>query len=89
MFYVYVIQNEDHEIYIGSTNDLRKRFREHNAGKSYATRGYFWRLVYYEAYLSESDAREREQRLKHYGQALRQLKDRKPYWNYGAKWSIM
>jgi prepilin-type N-terminal cleavage/methylation domain-containing protein len=33
-------------------------------------------LVYYEAYQSEKDAREREMRIKHHGNAIKQLKKR-------------
>jgi len=76
MYYVYFLQNEQKETYIGCTNDLRRRIQRHNHGKTHATRGSSWRLIYYEAYLSKSDAFRREQRLKDYGQALRQLRDR-------------
>jgi putative endonuclease len=34
MYYTYVIQSEkDRDFYTGFTNDLRKRFNEHNSGK--------------------------------------------------------
>ena len=35
-----------------------------------------WELKYYEAYMSEADARDRERRFKHYAQALTALKQR-------------
>ncbi len=76
MYYVYLLQNEKSEIYYGSTNDLRRRLKEHQAGKSFSTRGHCWELIYYEAYRDEQDAREREERLKYHGQALAQLKRR-------------
>jgi len=76
MFYVYVIKNESDELYYGCTKNLKKRFFEHNSGKSFSTKGLKWKLVYYEAYLSEDDAWEREKQLKQYGQALGQLKRR-------------
>lgn len=78
MFYVYVLKSEkDHELYIGSTNDLRCRLREHQAGRSFSTsfRTPF-ALAYYEAYRNEQDARTREQKLKLRGQARRHLLDR-------------
>lgn len=52
-------------LYIGSTCDLRKRIKEHNAGlvRSTKTRRPF-ELIYYEAYKSEIDARARESNLK-------------------------
>ena len=72
MSYVYVlIDPKSQEIYIGFSNDLRRRIDEHAAS---AHRG--WKLIYYEAYHSEEDARRREQRLKDHGNAVRQLKDR-------------
>jgi putative endonuclease len=75
MFYVYVLKSDkDQELYIGSTNDLKRRISEHQKGYSFSTS--FRRpfvLVYYEAYRNERDARTREQRLKLRGQARRQL----------------
>ena len=66
MFYVYVLQSEtDAGWYIGFSTDLRRRLKEHQAGKSFATsyRGP-WRLIYYEAYLEEADALGREKFLR-------------------------
>jgi putative endonuclease len=78
MFYVYVLKSQaDNKLYFGSTNDLKKRFTEHNAGKVRSTKGRTpLELVYYEAYRSETDARERESRLKNSGNAMGQLKRR-------------
>jgi len=76
MFYVYVLNSERYkELYIGSTKDLKKRIIEHNTGKVKSTtlkRPY--KIVYYEAYGKESDARRREKMLKLRGQARNQLK---------------
>ncbi len=76
MFYVYVLNSIKYrELYIGSTNDLRRRIIEHNRGKVESTRDKKpYRLVYYEAYGIESDARRREKMLKLRGQARNQLK---------------
>ena len=76
MHYFYVLENEVGELYFGATDDLRRRFGEHNRGKSSATKGHTWDLIYYEAYRSEFDARRREQQIKLHGQAKRHLKDR-------------
>ena len=76
MYYLYVLINEVGELYFGSTNDLRRRLAEHNHDGSPSTRKHAWSLVYYEAYLSESDARRREHQLKYHGQAKAQLKQR-------------
>ena len=66
MFYVYVLQSKsDAGWYIGYSTDLRRRLKQHQEGKSFATsyRGP-WRLIYYEAYLEEADALGREKFLK-------------------------
>jgi putative endonuclease len=76
MYYVYVIENENHELYFGSTNDLKRRLVEHQSGKSIATKGHNWMLIYYEAYQNETDAREREQSIKRYGGTKKHLKER-------------
>lgn len=75
MFYVYILKSEkDGKCYIGSTNDLRKRFKLHNSGKVASTKSrYPLALVYYEAFFSEVDARQREQKLKNYGKATTEL----------------
>lgn len=66
MFYVYILQSKaDEGRYIGFSTDLRRRLKEHQAGKSFATsyRGP-WLLIYYEAYWEEADALGREKYLK-------------------------
>lgn len=78
MFYVYLLKSKkDRELYTGSTNDLKKRFLEHNKGLNYSTKHRRpFELIYYEAYKSEEDAREREHNLKLRANALTQLKRR-------------
>lgn len=82
MYYFYMIQsvNKPTEIYTGSTNDLKGRILQHNQGKVSSTKRYIpWRLVYYEAYLSEKDARIREQKFKRHGKSNIELKKRLKY----------
>lgn len=78
MFYVYLIKSKkDSSIYIGYTNDLKRRFKEHNAGNSKYTKNKCpYELVYYEAYKNISDAKFREDNLKRFAQAYSQLKKR-------------
>lgn len=67
MFYIYVLENEnDRELYFGYTNNLKRRFEEHNHGKSFSTKKHNgrWILIYYESCVMESDARRREKYLK-------------------------
>ncbi len=78
MHYVYTLcSTKDKNLYIGCTNDLRRRLAEHNNGKSFATapRKPFT-LVYYEAYAAEEDAEKREKSLKLRGQARKHLMTR-------------
>ncbi|GEM_PF-108408 len=78
MYFVYVLQSKvNGEIYTGSTVDLRRRLAEHNSGGEISTKRYLpWKLIYYEAYPREDFARTREKRLKHNGNAIRELKKR-------------
>lgn len=48
--------------------------KEHNDGKVFSTKNYRpFSLIYYEAYLSENDARKREKQLKYFGNAYKLL----------------
>ena len=78
MHYVYVIKSKKNQsLYLGFTNDLRRRFWEHNNGKSGYTKSFRpWVLVYYEAYASRKDAAERERQMKKHAKAWGQLKRR-------------
>ncbi len=66
MFYVYILQSEiKNRLYIGRTADLRRRYKEHNAGQSASTKSHTpWRLIFYEAYFDRQDAVRRERYLK-------------------------
>lgn len=77
MFYVYVLQSKkDNKWYTGATNNLQKRFWEHNSNKIESTknRGSF-KLIYYEACLSRDDIWAREKYLKT-GMGKRYIKNR-------------
>ena len=72
MWYFYVLQSNKKPDYFykGSTNDLRRRFEQHNDGEVYSSKPYLpYRLVYYEARLFESAARKREASVKKSGAA--------------------
>lgn len=77
MFYVYIIKSRKSDyMYTGITNDLRKRFNQHNKNKSTWTKNKGpWDLIYYEASLNEEDTRSREKYLKS-GMGKRYLKNR-------------
>ena len=66
MFYTYVLQSlKDEHWYTGSTNNLRKRFKNYNDSKIRSTKGRGpFVIIYYEACSNEHDARTREKYLK-------------------------
>ncbi|OHA08537.1 MAG: hypothetical protein A3B37_00155 [Candidatus Sungbacteria bacterium RIFCSPLOWO2_01_FULL_59_16] len=69
MYYIYVLKNRrTRKTYIGYTNDLQRRLKEHKGKQP--------ELIYYEAYRSEKDAHQREKQLKQRGQGIRWLKSR-------------
>ena len=63
---VYALESEKNGmLYIGFTEDVDRRLREHNAGKSKFTKGYRpWKLVYTEVIYTRKEARRREKYLK-------------------------
>lgn len=77
MFYVYVLKScKDNKLYVGHTENLKRRLIEHNAGKTKSTklrRPFI--LIYYEACNILMDAVEREHSLKT-GFGRRYLKNR-------------
>ena len=67
-YYVYVLQSlKDSKFYTGYTENLKLRFEEHQKGRVLSTRNRRpLRLIYYEACLSQKDARHREKYFKTY-----------------------
>ena len=66
MYYVYtLLSDKDGHLYTGSTNDLKRRLKEHNTGGVNSTKNRRpLKLIYYEACINEDDARQREKYLK-------------------------
>lgn len=70
MYYVYIIKKEGKKgYYTGFTGNLKQRFATHSARQKS-------KLIYYENYLTETLARERELQLKQFGGAWRALRKR-------------
>ena len=70
MYNTYVLQSEkDSKFYIGFTKNFKQRFGEHKKGLVESTKNRRpFKLVYYEACLSEKDATKREKYFKtHHG----------------------
>ena len=78
MFYFYTLRSsKDGELYFGYTSDLKRRQAEHANGEVLSTRARRpLRLVYYEAYRDERDARNRERQIKLRAKAHSGLKQR-------------
>jgi putative endonuclease len=66
MYYTYIIKSKTKKYYyIGSTDNLEKRIKEHNQGKTKSIKHLVpFELIYYEAYIVKSLARKREIELK-------------------------
>ncbi len=77
MHFTYVlISKKDGKWYTGCTDDLRKRFKEHNSGKVVSNKGRGpFEILYYEACAEKHDAFNREKYLKT-GMGKRYLKNR-------------
>ena len=65
-YYVYILQSSKNKsLYIGYTIDLKKRFKDHNDGRNLATKPFLpYKLIFYEAFLNQKDAKSREEYLK-------------------------
>ena len=66
MYFVYILQSlKDSKLYTGYTNNLKRRFFEHNKELIKITK---WRrpfkLIFYEAFLNQQDATSREKYFK-------------------------
>jgi putative endonuclease len=65
-YYNYVMQSRKNgNLYVGYTNDLQKRLKEHNQGLNKSTKSSRpWKVIYYESCLDKDDAERREVYLK-------------------------
>lgn len=68
MYYVYVLRSlKDNKNYVGHTNNLKLRFKQHNNGLVESTRRRRpFKLIYYEACVDRNDSTKRENYLKTY-----------------------
>ncbi len=66
MYYVYVLfSHKDKKLYVGRTNNLKRRIYEHKSGKVVATKHRLpIEFIHYEAYSQWDDANKREKYLK-------------------------
>ena len=66
MYFLYILKSQkNNKFYIGSTNDLERRLKEHNSGKTKSLK--YLRpleIVFYKRFQNEIDARRMEIKLK-------------------------
>ncbi len=65
-YYTYVLRSVSHgNRYVGSTQNIKNRLKEHNSGKCEYTKGRKpWQLLYFEEFSTRSEAMKRERFLK-------------------------
>ena len=75
-YYVYILYSlKDNKLYIGFTNNLKKRLAEHANGKVDATKNRTpLKLIHYEYFVNRDDAEARERFLKS-GYGRKQFKE--------------
>ncbi len=79
-YYVYILANQHNTVlYVGMTNDLRRRVDEHRAGEASQ---FTWKynvnkLVHFEEYTEVQDAISREKQLKNWCRAWKEALIRK------------
>lgn len=79
MHFVYVIYNiKTNKYYVGVTENVNSRIQQHKRWENISTKHKceYRKLVYCEMYINKKDAYKRERRIKHYWNALRQIKER-------------
>ena len=86
LFFVYIMASENNRIlYVGITNDLQRRVREH---QEHLNQGFTWKynvskLVYFESFDFVEDAILREKQLKKWNREWKDnlIKKSNPLWN--------
>jgi putative endonuclease len=76
MFFAYILQSEKTKrYYVGSTDNLGNRLKEHNSGETVSSRrGIPWKIVHTEQFRTRSEAIRKEKQIKARG-AQRYLND--------------
>jgi putative endonuclease len=75
-YFVYILRTSSNTLYIGQTNNLEKRLKEHRNKSSKSARyvRYFssFKLVYSEKYSTRKEAMQREVQLKKWARAKKE-----------------
>ena len=86
MYYIYILTTQSNSVlYVGVTNDLRRRLYEHKSEQSdnFTKRYHIHKLVYFEEYSSPNEAILREKQLKRWRRAKKDLliESKNPNWD--------
>jgi putative endonuclease len=93
-WYVYIISNNSHTLYVGATSDLPSRIHEHKSKlypSSFTARYTFDRCVYIEYCASQADAIRRERQIKSWSRAKKVAliqKDNPNWLDLSSRWSL-
>lgn len=83
-FYTYIMASDSGTLYIGMTNNLIRRVREHKEGKIewFSKKYKCHKLVYFEETKYAYSAIEREKELKDWSRKRKEelIQERNPYW---------
>ena len=91
MYYVYMLTNKSNSVlYIGVTNDLVRRLREHKGeyANGFTKRYHLHKLVYFEEYTDINQAISREKQLKGWRRSKKNwlVETKNPTWSdFGEK----
>ena len=76
MFFLYVLRNPQGRLYVGFTEDIERRVKQHQENQGGWTRGKGpWELAYHEVFASRDEALRRERNLKR-GEQNQELRNR-------------
>ena len=86
MYCVYILTNQTNTVmYIGVTNDLKRRLREHRSEQieGFTKKYHVHKLVYFERYYEVSNALAREKQIKRWIRAKKNwlVETKNPGWN--------
>jgi putative endonuclease len=81
-YFVYIVGNSRPTLYIGVTENLVKRVYEHREGlaKSFTSKYFLKKLLYFEVFQDIKEAIKREKQLKHWNRAwkLKLVREKNP-----------
>lgn len=85
LYYVYILASKSGTLYIGITNDIRRRLSEHRTRihqKSFSAKYRCTRLVYIETFPDPGEAILREKQLKRWSRKKKEwmIKTKNPHW---------